>query len=312
MPCDHVRTRLPMNNVFDPGAVRRAFARAAPHYSRYATLQREVEARLLEQLDAEQDAFKPRVVLDAGTGPGRAAAHLRQRYPRALVVALDHALPMLATARTRNRWWRPFRLLAGDAAQLPLRDAVVDVLFSSLCLQWQDDLPRVFDEWRRALAPGGMVLASTFGRDTLWELREAFSAADAGAPHINNFDDIARVGDALLAAGFRDPVLARETFVLEYPDVPTLMRELRGLGAGNALATRRRALTGKARMRRVFDAYETHRSATTNLLPGTWEVITLRALAPAAGTPRRAGHGVIASIPLADIPIRRKPPTPAV
>ncbi len=293
-----------MSNAFDPGAVRRAFGRAAPHYTRFATLQREVELRLLEQVDAEGAGFAPRVVMDVGTGPGRAAAALRKRFPRALTVALDHALPMLAVARKRSRWWRPFRLLAGDAATLPLCDASVDLVFSNLCLQWQADLPVVFDEWRRVLRDGGVVLASTFGSDTLMELRDAFGQADSGAAHVNVFDDIARVGDALLAAGFRNPVLERENFVLDYPDVPTLMRELRGLGAGNALSARRRALTGKARMRRVFDAYETLRRPGG--LPATWEVITLRALAPEPGTPRRDLGVVIASVPLDRIPIRRR------
>jgi len=293
-----------VSNLFDAGAVRRAFARAAPHYTRFATLQREVESRLLEQLDAEPPEFAPRVVLDVGTGPGRAATALRKRYPRALTIALDHALPMLATARKGSRWWRPFRLLAGDAAALPLREASVDLLFSNLCLQWQTDLPRVFDEWRGVLRPGGVAIASTFGRDTLIELRDAFAIADAGAAHINAFDDIARIGDALLAAGFRNPVLEREMFVLDYPDVPTLMRELRGLGAGNALAARRRALTGKTRMQGVFSAYEPLRR--NGALPATWEVITLRALAPEPGVPRRDGQGVIASVPLDRIPIRRR------
>lgn len=297
-----------MINRFDVGAVRRAFARAAPHYTRFANLQREVESRLLEQLDAEPPEFAPRTVLDVGTGPGRAATALRKRYPRALTIALDHALPMLSRVRTGTRWWRPLSLLAGDAAALPLREASVELLFSNLCLQWQSDLPLVFDEWRRVMRAGGVVLASTFGRDTLIELRDAFGAADAGSPHINAhinaFDDIARIGDALLAAGFRNPVLEREKFVLDYADVPTLMRELRGLGAGNALTTRRRALTGKARMQRVFAAYETLRR--DDRLPATWEVITLRALAPEPGTPRRDGGGVVASVPLDRIPIRRR------
>ncbi len=296
--------REDVSNRFDAGAVRRAFSRAAPHYTRFATLQREVESRLLEQLDAEPAGFAPHVVLDVGTGPGRAAAALRKRYPRALAVALDHALPMLATARNTSRWWRPLQLLAGDAAALPLRDACIDLLFSNLCLQWQTDLPAVFDAWRRVLRPGGVVLASTFGRDTLIELRDAFAIADAGAAHINVFDDIARIGDGLLAAGFRNPVLEREAFVLDYPDAPTLMRELRGLGAGNALAARRRALTGKARMQAVFAAYETLRR--NGSLPATWEVVTLRALAPEAGAPRREGQGVVASVPLHQIPIRRR------
>lgn len=293
-----------MSNEFDADAVRRAFSRAARGYTRVAKLQREVESQLLDQLELEAPAFAPTVVLDVGSGPGLASSALRRHFPQALVVALDQALPMLAEVRRNARWWRAPRPLAADARALPLRESSVDLIFSNLCLQWLGELPPVFDGWRRVLRPGGVVLASTFGRDTLMELRDAFALADPGVPHVNAFDDIARIGDALVAAGFRDPVLQREIRVAGYSHVMTLMRELRDLGAANAVSDRRRGLTGKQTMLDMTAAYEPLRSE--GFLPASWEIITLRACAPPAGTPRSEGGARIASVPIEQIPIRRR------
>jgi malonyl-CoA O-methyltransferase len=280
----------------DPNQVRRAFARAAAGYEASAVLQREVETRLLERV--AELAPNPACVLDVGTGPGRASAWLKRRYPKAQVIALDAALPMLALARRRASWWRPFRLLAGDAAALPLAEHSVDLLFSNLCIQWCEDLPALFDEWRRVLRPGGVLLLSSFGPDTLRELRSAWAAADGG-PHVNRFADLAQIGDALLGAGFRDPVVDRDLFTLSYADARQLMRELKAIGAGNADRARRRGLTGRAVLARVLAHYEALRHAER--LPATYEVVYAQALAPELGQPRRGGGGEIASVALASL-----------
>ncbi|MEE7548732.1 malonyl-ACP O-methyltransferase BioC, partial [Xanthomonas sp. Kuri4-1] len=234
-----------MNTTFDSRHVRRAFARAAAGYDAAAALQHEVEKRLLESLDY-LDERVPQVVLDVGAGPGHAAAAMKKRWPKAQVVALDQALPMLQEARKQAGWWKPFTRVCADARALPVADGSVDVIFSSLCLQWVEDLPAVFAGFRRALRPGGLLLCSTFGPETLIELREAFAQADP-APHVSRFPQIAQFGDALMMAGFRDPVLDRDLFTLTYPDLPALMRELRAMGATNALSQRRATLTGRGR-----------------------------------------------------------------
>ena len=127
--------------------------------------------------------------------------------------------------------------------------------YSNLCLQWVEDLPAVFAGFRRVLKPGGLLLCSTFGPETLVELRGAFAQADE-APHVSRFPPIAQFGDALMSAGFRDPVLDRDLFTLTYADLPALMRELRALGATNALQARRHSLTGKGRFAAAAAAYE--------------------------------------------------------
>jgi len=294
-----------MDPVFDPRQVRRAFSRAAAGYDDAAALQAEVRTRLLESLVYLDDKV-PQVVLDLGSGTGHAAAAMRKRWPKAQVVAVDLALPMLRQARRQAGWWKPFARVCADARALPLADNSVDVIFSNLCLQWVEDLPAVFAGFRRVLRPGGLLLCSSFGPETLVELREAFSVADE-APHVSPFVSIAGFGDALVQAGFRDPVLDRDLFTLTYTGLPALMRELRAIGATNALASRRRSLTGRARFAAAEAAYEPLRDADGRL-PSTWEVIYAQAWAPDPGAPIRQGGHEIAAVPVSSIPIRRRNP----
>lgn len=302
-----------MNRVFDTQQVRRAFSRSASHYDAAAQLQHEVESRLLESLDYLNDPAiaraPPQVVLDLGCGPGRAAAAMRQRWPRARVLALDLALPMLRETRKRSSSWRnalqkPVGLVCADVRALPLAEGCVDVLFSNLCLQWVEDLPAVFAGFRRVLKPGGLLLVSSFGPDTLFELRGAFAAADA-VPHVSPFASMAQFGDALMHAGFRNPVLDRDEFVTTYRDLPALMRELRAIGATNALHSRRHTLTGRARFAAAAAAYEVERRRD-GMLPATWETITAMAWAPEPGAPIREGGFDVTAVPLSRIPIRRR------
>ena len=310
-----------MNALYDTRQVRRAFSRASTGYDAAATLQHAVEARLLEMLDYRDDPAlqreSPNVVVDLGCGPGRAAAAMQKRWPKARVLALDLALPMLRETRSSSkRGINPFarrpQPVCADARALPLAENSVDVLFSNLCLQWVEDLDAVFAGFRRVLKPRGLLLLSTFGPDTLWELREAFARADpspgsgqAPPPHVSPFADIAGVGDALVRAGFHQPVLEREVEATAYPDLAALMRELRAIGATNALAARRHTLTGRARFAAAERAYEPLRRGD-GTLPATWETITAMAWAPEPGAPIREGEVEIARFPANAIPVRKR------
>jgi len=295
-----------MTSSFDPRHVRRAFSRAAHSYDAAAALQREVEKRLLESLDYLEDR-QPQVVLDVGSGTGHASAAMKKRWPKAQVIALDLAEPMLREARKQAGWWKPFSRVCADAQALPLLDQSVDVIYSNLCLQWVDDLPAVFAGFRRALKPGGLLLCSTFGPDTLVELREAFAQADA-VPHVSRFAPIAQFGDALMMSGFRDPVLDRDLFTLTYDDLTALMRELQAIGATNARQDRRHTLTGRGRFAAARAAYEPLRR-DDGKLPSSWEVIYAQAWAPDAGAPIRERGQDVASVPVSAIPIRRRTPS---
>ncbi|HOX71861.1 malonyl-ACP O-methyltransferase BioC [Dokdonella sp.] len=282
-----------MSGIFDTSHVSRAFGRVAASYDTHAVLQDEVQKRLQERLD---DApLEPRRVVDIGSGTGRGTAALRKRYPQAQTIALDLALPMLRAAKKHRGWLRPFARVCADVEALPFADASIDLLHSSLCLQWCGNLEAAFDGFRRVMRPQGFLLFSTFGPQTLHELRSAFADVDA-KPHVSRFLDMHQIGDALLAAGFRDPVLARDNFTLTYVDVLGLMRELRAIGATNADSDRSRGLTGKGHLQRVVAAYESFRHE--GRLPATYEVVYAQAWAPDAGQPRRSGNQDIASFPI--------------
>lgn len=266
----------------DRRQVRRAFERAARHYDAAAVLQHEVRGRLLERLDLV--GFTPEAILDAGAGTGTGAAQLLKRYRRARVVALDIATPMLREARRRKPWFRAMPLVCADAAALPLADESTDLIFSNLMLQWCDDLDRVFREFRRILRPRGLIIFSTFGPDTLREMRAAWRSVD-GYSHVNRFIDMHDIGDALVRAELAEPVMDVEHLTLTYEDVFGLMRDLKSIGAHNVLRGRHHGLTGKSRMQAFAAAYEQFRQA--GKLPATYEVVYGTAWAPAA-TPGRA------------------------
>lgn len=298
--------------VFDHERIKRSFSRSAGTYAAAAQLQRTAQDRLLESLQYRDDPslalLSPAVVVDLGTGLGQAAVAMQQRWPKAHVLALDIALPMLRAHPLPARGWgwraKPApRRICADARALPLADASVDVVFSNLCVQWIEDLPALLAGLRGIMKPQGLLLFTTFGPQTLMELRDAFAMADA-APHVSPFASIAQIGDALTLAGFRNPVLDRDLYREHRPDMRRVMEHLRALGATNALTARRAALTGKARFTRANDAYEALREVDG--LPVTWEVISAMAWAPEPGVPRRTQGVDVVSVPLSRIPIRRR------
>ncbi len=286
-----------MTAGFDRRLLGRRFGAAAERYAQLAVLQREVESRLLEGLDHLTKA--PAVVLDVGAGPGRAAGLLRRRYRKAQVIALDLALPMLHQARRQGGWMRPLPAICADAGALPMVEGSVDLLFSSLCLQWLDDPLEALAEFRRVLRPGGLMLVATFGPQTLIELRQAWAGAD-DRPHVSEFAPMAVLGDAIVAQGFRNPVLDRDLFTLNYSQLDDLLAELRGIGAGNARRDRMPGLSGKALWRRMRATYAGLRDGEGRY-PATYEVIYAQAWGPQPGQPRRDRGGEIARIPVAAI-----------
>jgi len=282
----------------DPRAVRRAFERAAATYDAAAVLQREVSARMASRL--EYVKLAPSLILDGGCGTGEAVGELAIRYPGARVVALDVALPMVAAARARARQGRSLlqRLLpaaigggtapwciCGDLNALPLRGVAFDLVWSNLALQWVNDVPRVFAEWRRVLKVGGLVTFTTFGPDTLRELRTAFARAD-GHTHTNRFIDMHDLGDMLVGAGLADPVMDMETITLTYADAGGLLRELKQIGATNATRGRPHGLMGRKRWQKMLGALEGMRK--DGRLPATFEIVYGHAW---KGEPKRTAEG---------------------
>ena len=270
----------------DRPGIRTSFDRASATYEAAAVLQARVADELVSRL--EPFNFAPKVVLDLGAGTGRMTAELKRRYRRSLVIALDLAPGMLHEARRHQQWLRRFERVCGDAMRLPFADASVDVVISSLMLQWCDPPDAAFAEIRRVLKPDGFIAFTTLGPDTLVELRSAWAEADGdagGYNHVNHFTDMHDVGDALMRAGLSEPVLDVDRIQLTYPDALSLMRDLKAIGAHNVTAGRPRGLLGRARLQRMQQAYEAYRR--NGKLPATYEVVYAVAWG-AAGRPASA------------------------
>lgn len=267
--------------TLDKRQVRQSFARAAATYERAAVLQQEMAARLLSNLEFMR--LTPASALDLGTGTGFCLRGLAQRYPRARLYGLDLAFPLLQQARRRLSWrarlpWKQApRFVGGDAERLPFAAGSMDLIVSNATLQWCTPA-HVFAECLRVLRPGGLLLFSSFGPDTLQELRAAWAAVDTTA-HVHTFVDMHDLGDALVAAGFADPVMESERLTLTYADVPAALRDLKAIGAHNALATRARGLTGKRRFQEFLQAYAAF--ARDGKVPATYEAVYGHAWKPA-------------------------------
>lgn len=265
--------------MLDKRSLRASFERAAAGYDEAAVLQRAIAGRMLERLDVVK--LVPASVLDIGSGTGHVAHALMRRYPRAHLTAADLAHAMARRTRTRTRWRRRFARTPGafvcaDLERLPFAPASFDLIVSNLTLQWCDPAA-AFAECRRALRPGGLFLFTSFGPDTLAELRAAWHAVD-DRPHVHGFADMHDLGDLLVRAGFSEPVLDVERFALTYADVLDVLRDLKRLGAHNAAQGRTRGLTGKTSFRHFKQAYEAMR--VDGRIPATYEAVYGLAWAP--------------------------------
>jgi malonyl-CoA O-methyltransferase len=280
--------------LIDKRAVRRSFEHAAARYNAHAVLQHEVCARMLERL--EYIKLKPDVILDAGSGTGNAVPGLLARYRGATLVALDVAHAMLQRVHGRLKWWQtlpalrpPLHVVCGDVEALPITTGGIALAWSNLALQWVNDLPRALGELFRILAPGGLLMFSTFGPDTLKELRRSYEGTD-GRTHVSRFVDMHDIGDILVGAGYADPVMDMEQITLTYDSVRVLMRELKAIGAHNATAGRPLTLSARSVLQKVERNYESFRRE--GKLPATFEIVYGHAWKP---EPRRSltGHRVI-------------------
>jgi len=248
---------------------RRSFERAANSYDKAAVLQREIGDRLVSRLDYVK--LDPHAVLDLGCGTGYISEKLMQRYTKAHIFATDIALNMLHKTAEKGGWFRKPYILCSEAECLPFSDDSFDLVMSNLMLQWCADLPRVFTGVNRILKPDSLFSFTSFGPDTLKELRESWQCVDHH-PHTNPFADMHDVGDALMQAGFQQPVLDMEMITVHYPSLHALMMDLKNIGASNATLERQRGLTGKQTLKQLEEAYQSFRLSDGSY-PLSYEVV---------------------------------------
>jgi len=262
----------------DKQKVSQSFNRVASTYEQYANIQKIVGNELLERLQWLK--IEPQQILDAGAGISQLTRNLSSQYQQANVYAVDIAPQMMIEffkqVRTSNQFF-----ICADAAQLPFADNSLDLIVSNLMLQWCNDIHAIFTEFKRTLKPDGALFFSTFGPDTLIELRYSWAKADNGS-HVNQFVDMHDMGDTLIKVGLTNPVMDVDMFQFTYSEIKLLMQELKQIGAHNIMAGRQRGLMGKSKFQAMLMAYEQYRSPE-GLLPVTYEVVYGHALGKVTG-----------------------------
>jgi len=263
--------------------LRQSFDGAAANFDSVATLPREIAERMIERLSLVR--LPARTIVDAGCGTGHGARLLRRRYTGAVIVELDLSEQMLRqpAARSALRWpWigslRRRLALCADFQQLPLAHASIDLIWSNLALHWAQDLPTALAEAHRVLRPGGLLMFSVFGPDTLEELR---AASQGDTFHVNAHADMHDVGDMLVHCGYADPVMDMENVTLTYAGVHDLLRDLRAHGSISVRGDKRKGLGGRRGYLRVLSRYEQFRREDGRL-PARFEVVYGHAWKPEA------------------------------
>lgn len=263
----------------DKARVRASFDRAAHTYDAAAILQKLVRAEMLSRLSLVK--INPKVILDAGCGTGHGSFALQKKFSRAQVVSLDIALGMLQKTHQQqpflNKLFRQKNLICADIERLPIANSSLGIVWSNLALQWCNDLDAAFSEVSRVLQPNGLFMFSTFGPDTLKELRAASQPVNhpSSFTSVSRFIDMHDIGDALTRAGFSAPVLDVERYTLTYDDVKGVMKDLKSIGAHNATEGRARGLQGRGFLQQLTQQYEQfrQRSEEGGKLPATFEVV---------------------------------------
>ena len=270
-------TPMPDDNYhMDKARVRASFDRAAKSYDAAAILQKTVREEMLSRLDLVK--ITPKNILDMGCGTGHASLALVKNFKKSQVISLDIAMEMLKKAQVSSPLQKAKKLLGmsqqqyicADIEHLPVADNSIGLLWSNLAVQWCNDLDLVFNEAQRVLQPEGLFMFSTFGPDTLKELRVA-THINGEHVSVSRFIDMHDIGDALVRAGFSAPVLDVERYTLTYDDVKDVMRDLKAIGAHNAAYGRVRGLQGKGFLTKLSENYEKFRQ--DGKLPATFEVV---------------------------------------
>lgn len=244
------------------------FSKAAQDYAKHAVLQKLISERLLERLEFIE--IHPSIIIDAGSGIGNSAKQLAKKYRKAKIIQIDLSPGMLMHARKLSpKFFSKQHFVCSDVEKLPLKQST-ELFFSSLMLQWCNDLDAVFMQIKTALKDNSLFIFSTLGPDTLKELSASWAEVDT-EPHVNTFIDMHDIGDALMRAGFTNPVMETEYITMTYQDCHALMQDLKKIGANNADTKRAKGLTGKKKINKMVTAYEKYRQA--GKLPATYEII---------------------------------------
>ena len=248
--------------------------RVAKDYDRYAAVQREISDRLLDRLQYINIA--PKRIVDLGCGTGYMTEKLSQKYPKAVIIAVDGNATKLA--KLQNKALSNVEMLQHDVDSLPIDDQSVDLIISSGLLHWLNDISHCLSECRRMLMPKGLLLFSTLGPNTLQELRKSIHSVNNNNC-VHDFCDMHDIGDGLLSLQFSDPVMDSEVLTFLYETVDELLQDLKQTGSQNARIDRSRGLLTQNKLQKIKEHYH-QQFLDDGQYPATFEVIYGHAWGP--------------------------------
>jgi len=268
-------------------AIRKQFDQTADHYDRHAAIEQEVCRRLLERCDFHRRA--PEVIMDLGCGTGQGSEALKGRFRRAQVIGVDASTGMLEKARCRSTLFRPLRVVCADIGRLPFAGYSTDMIFSSLTMHFCPTPTTLFDEFRRILRPDGILLFAALGPGSMTELSDAWKEVGVTAS-LRPLPDVMALGDALLAAGFSEPVVDMERITVQYRSLRALADELACTGTSLLM---RGVAEWTVEIRRLEAALAAGQGDVG--FPVSFEILYGTAFGPPEGQPRRTADGDIAT-----------------
>ncbi len=279
--------------------LRAQFSRAAKTYEQVSVLQQEVARRLLEQL--ESHPISPSRIADLGCATALSSETLSHKFPKAQTFAVDFSHTMLTLAMRRKS--KPYQCIAADMAQLPFESHSIDLIYSNLALAWCEPHSDYIREVTRLLSNNGCLLFSSFGPDTLYELRHCLNKTQA-TPQLHQFTDMHHLGDALQAQGYKNIVMSRDNFTLEYQNISDLLTDIDSSGSPFLSHQGHPATLSGACLDATRLQYESLK--VNDKLPASYEVIYGFAMSPNVVSGQSTLEYGVAKIPLNDIQWRQR------
>lgn len=269
------------SNLNDPyyldlAQLRRYWNKIAKSYDLHSDLIQKCLAHMVQRLDDFK--LHPKTILDSGAATGHSAKYLKKKFQPHTLVLQDLSENFLKKAKRNRPWFSRQQQVVAASTALPFIDQSFDFIFSNLSLHWYSETQKVLNEWYRLIKPNGYVFLSTLGPETLKELYESGLALDHNV-HVNRFIEMHQLGDALISAGFVDPVIDVERCIINYPSVENLFNDLKQLGASNFNQGRSQGLMGKHKFNQFKQNY-TCKYASSGKIPATFEIVFAHAFIP--------------------------------
>ncbi len=238
------------------------------NYISSAIVQKEVIKRLIDRMSLIN--ILPSSIIDIGSGVGLSSEPLLKSYTESNLIMYDHSVDALKNSVIDEN--ERVNIVCGEFKSLPFENDSFDIVFSSSSLHWEDDINLSFSEIYKILKPGGLFFFSTYGPDTLTELRSAWESVD-NRRHVNDFYDMHDIADLMLNLEFMDTVVDSERIIIKYDSVTHIQKDLKNIGSHITKKQERSgSLYSKGKMEAMYREYENFRHQD-GLLPVTYEVI---------------------------------------